>query len=663
MKKQFALALGALSLIALTGCPSQQSECSTNTDCGSFQACIEGVCYAGTCANGGVTCGEGTFCQSNQCFTCTATQGCAEGQVCNTAVTGGACVQCITDAQCSGDTALCSPEGTCVGCLGNDDCSATETCTASACAAFDVAGASADIASVRTTGSGPIDGALVTELKPAHGDDPAGFFIQAEQAGPGLFVLDLEGFTVAVGDRVRLTVASTVDVSNHKRATLSSTAGDNAVLSSGHPAQELAADLSNVATWDAAAVTAWESRLVTATVEFAANATLGGAGANHNQVQVTTSAYSGSALRVRFPDTVAAGFKDFQGCTAEVAASPMWRFTTQAQIQIADVEKITFTACPAPKPTSASAGISTEVAITFNRSLDPASVLANGSQFVITAEGGGTLAVSAVAVDGNKVILTTAAQENGKLYTVTVASTVKDAMGTGVVAAESTATFRGISATSYAKLMLNEVNPSITGGKDLIELYVVEAGSTGGFSLYQDATAADQVLLTTIPAIAVAKGDIIVVHLNTVGTASEYLTKDQNTAAGNYATAWDTYSSTTTALTYSNRAVVLKDQTGAVVDAVPFVNTTLQTPPGAFPAQLQALQAAALWTPADCGGAPCTYASTPTAQAVSADWTGTGSAITGNTVARKDLTDDNNKDDWAVGAQTFGLPNVGQVLP
>ena len=71
-----------------------------------------------------------------------------------------------------------------------------------------------------------------------------------------------------------------------------------------------------------------------------------------------------------------------------------------------------------------------------------------------------------------------------------------------------------------------------------------------------------------------------------------------------------------------------------------------------FPDNLQALQAAGHWFPADCGGSLCTYASTPTATEVSVDWTGSSSS---NSVQRKPTADTNTKADWnSVGTPTFG---------
>jgi hypothetical protein len=73
---------------------------------------------------------------------------------------------------------------------------------------------------------------------------------------------------------------------------------------------------------------------------------------------------------------------------------------------------------------------------------------------------------------------------------------------------------------------------------------------------------------------------------------------------------------------------------------------------------LQALQAASLWLPADCGGVPCTYVSTPTAVEISVDYLGAGTSATGNSIARKPGVHNRQMSDWnAAAAQSFGMPN------
>ena len=68
----------------------------------------------------------------------------------------------------------------------------------------------------------PVDGAVVTYVKSSIGSDPAGFFVQAEQTGPALFVaVDPTALTpVPVpGDQVSFVVTQVVSVTSVKEAT------------------------------------------------------------------------------------------------------------------------------------------------------------------------------------------------------------------------------------------------------------------------------------------------------------------------------------------------------------------------------------------------------------------------------------------------------------
>ena len=82
-----------------------------------------------------------------------------------------------------------------------------------------------------------------------------------------------------------------------------------------------------------------------------------------------------------------------------------------------------------------------------------------------------------------------------------------------------------------------------------------------------------------------------------------------------------TSSASTTALTYSHRVLRVRDALGTPRMPSPFVVATQRHAPGAFPAQLQALQAEGHWLPANCGGRLCTYTTYRQRVEVSADWT------------------------------------------
>jgi hypothetical protein len=201
-----------------------------------------------------------------------------------------------------------------------------------------------------------------------------------------------------------------------------------------------------------------------------------------------------------------------------------------------------------------------------------------------------------------------------------------------------------------ASLLINEVNPNLASGRDLVELRAISGGSVAGMTLELDLTGA--VTLANFPPILVAAGDLLVVHMTpAAGETTEIGSKQECAAATCFNAAWDIAGAVAN-VPFTNRILVVR-QFGAIVDAVPFAVAGGMT--ATFPENLQALQAAGLWVPADCGGSACTYVSTPTATAVSVDWTGSDSL---NSVQRKPNANTKSRTDWnAAGAATFGQPN------
>jgi hypothetical protein len=205
-------------------------------------------------------------------------------------------------------------------------------------------------------------------------------------------------------------------------------------------------------------------------------------------------------------------------------------------------------------------------------------------------------------------------------------------------------------APAPVSVVINEVSPNVIGSRDLVELLVTSGGSLAGMTLELNLTGA--VTLASFPAIIVATGDLIVVHMTpTAGEITETTSKQDCSALTCFNAAWDIAGAAVN-IPFSNRILVVRGP-GGIIDAVPFFVTGNTTT--TFPDDLQALQAAGYWLPADCSGSPCTYASTPTATDVSVDWTGSTSS---NSVQRKPTADTNTKGDWnPVGAPTFGSAN------
>jgi hypothetical protein len=344
------------------------------------------------------------------------------------------------------------------------------------------------------------------------------------------------------------------------------------------------------------------------------------------------------------------------GCTFTLNTGVMWRFTTSAQASAFSNTELAISQCPAPRVVSAAARSLTEVVLTFDRSIASASITDVATQFTFT-EG---LTASAAQVSGRQVILTTSGQTAGTSYTVTVASSVTDRAGTPVSGTANTGTFTGY--RPLAVLRITEVNPNMGSNADLVELQVITAGTTLGLVLQQDVTSSRT--LATLPDVGVAAGDIIVVHINGTDQNDERTAKNQFPASStptNYDNAWDFRGASGGAngdIQFSSRILLVRDGAGNLQDAASFVRPSV-TAPGAFPTNLQSIQTAGQWLPADCGGQPCSGMSTPTAQAVSVDWSAlsTSTTNTGNTVRRISATDTNTRDDWAVGAQSWGVAN------
>ncbi|HEX5753266.1 MAG TPA: chitobiase/beta-hexosaminidase C-terminal domain-containing protein [Archangium sp.] len=511
------------------------------------------------------------------------------------------------------------------------------------------ANVSAQIATIRARANGAIsdfiDYALVTYTKPLTGSsDPAGFFLQSEKSGPALFVaVDPTTLSPApkVGDRVRIRATEKATANGLVQVTRLDTF---TVHASGEEVESLVSDVSNVDL--VANLDAYESELIS--VNGTVASTFGTASAGHVSASFVTLGNStvSTNLRLRLTNAVQDALDVAQDCSVSTRA-PLWRFSAQAQPSAWANSDLTLLSCPAPKVTSAAATSSSSVVVNFDRRIDPASVLADGSQF--TLDNG--LVASSATVSGRQVQLTTTPQVVGTSYKVTVASSVKDTLGSSVSATANSATFDGY--VKPARLLINEVNPNISGGKDLLELLVLEGGSVNKMTVTVDGTATP---VATMPNVQVETGDIIVVHFApAAGDVSETTAKDQIKASSYYDTAWD-FIGGSSGLTFSHRVLRVRDSANITVDAVPFVVSTSTSPPSAFPGQLQTLQGEGLWFPANCGGDPC---STNTAAvSVSVDYASAGTSATGKSVQRKAGENTRQKSDWVVAnTPSFGVPN------
>lgn len=219
-----------------------------------------------------------------------------------------------------------------------------------------------------------------------------------------------------------------------------------------------------------------------------------------------------------------------------------------------------------------------------------------------------------------------------------------------------------------AKLMLTEVSPSITGSFDLIELKVLTAGSLLGIRV--DGRAGSNVNFITFPDVQVAAGDLIVVHCNGAtetgfAPGNETTAKNQysvGTYTANFDNAWD-FQGTANGITNTDTLVLVCTGTcssGTIQDAVALTSQS-GTSSGGFKTNLTSVQSWGAWLPADCGGVPCTDATTPTAQGISSSMASTGTTRTGISVQRRNTgsyLDTNQASDWSQVTATFGTDTV-----
>ncbi|WP_426734811.1 Ig-like domain-containing protein [Myxococcus faecalis] len=648
-------------------CDPSTPVCRTDT---TPTACVE--CTADQTAHCDAT---KPACNANYLCGCTTNEQCAgvpdsARDFCDTTGNNGRgqCEVCVTDAQCAGvdpTKPVCNNRTACVQCLTNASCSAGQVCNTTTNACETAPGPTAAETSEQITAflnadpegtiNHAVNGAYVTFIKPAvpgqnNDSDPVGFFLQAEPNGPAMFVSDAAALSqVSVGDRVSLTVTAKEVASELKEA---STVTNFTRISQGHGVNSLIVDRSSATDLITGLDTyAYELISLTGTLTDSGN----GQGAGFTGYRFTTTGMTTAAdgLRLRLPTGFAQSLELAPGCQF-TAVGPMWRFGATAQPSAFAASDITLTECPAPKLVTAVATSSTAVTLTFDRSIAQDSITDVASQFTFS----NGLTASAFQVTGRQVSLTTTAQTAGAAYTVTVADTVRDSRGRGVVAPNNTDEFTGFRVS--AVLRITEVQPNGPSGKDLVELQVLQGGTTDGIVLQQDVNS--PTILLTFPDVTVAQDDIIVVHIaEAAAYASETTAKDQFPKSGtpaNYDTAWD-FKGGATGLTFSSRILLVKDAAGTMQDAVSF-GRTVGTPPNAFPGNLQAIQAAGQWLPADCGGALCSTTSSPTAIEVSANWTDIPtSQVTPDTVTirRVSATDTNMAADWAVGPSSWGVAN------
>lgn len=512
----------------------------------------------------------------------------------------------------------------------------------------------------------PIDHALVTYVRPVVGTDPAGFFLQAEQTGPAVFVaIDPTTLTPvpAVGDDVSLTVTTAENVvSLHEITAISglkvnSHGNDIApLLRHVGSAADLVSKLDN-----------YESEYIELD-GFIASAFGGSAGSVSAEVTTAAFASPSSTLKLRIPPEVQTHYDVELTCQFSLTGI-MWRFGKNAEPSgWADADLTTVT-CSAPKVVSAIAPTQTTVNVVFDRDISGSSLVANGGQFTITdsadAGVGPSVSGAVLQADLRTVTLTTSPQAAGEPLKVAVtATTLDDVLAKPVDPAHNFADFSGY--VTPATLRLNELNPNISSAPathDLIELQVLTAGNLVGIQLVENLVA-NKVLLATLPNLEVAAGDIVVVHLDADFAdggpnliTNETTTKGDCTLPACYANAWDVSDTNhgQNGMTFSARVIAMKDGTGAIMDGISWWKSTGSRT--GLAVETNALIDAGMWP--SCGAG--TYCdSEDAAVAIAVDTLGVASNGTGPTIARIPEANANTHSaaDWMLtDGGTFGIVN------
>jgi len=521
--------------------------------------------------------------------------------------------------------------------------------------------ASTQIALARAApdGAAAIDlsGVTVTYVRPAVGSDPAGFFVQAAQTGPALFVavdpVTLVPVPVA-GDVLFFSIDTMATASGARQATAVSGFGRSA---QGRCLEPLTQNVS-AATDLVSGLDGYDSELISLSSASVVGA-FAAAGTGHVAAQIDTAGISGdSNLRLRLPTTLQSSTAIDQGCSFDLTGTPLWRSNATAQPSAWRAEDLAVTSCPAPTVVSAVATSATTVAITIDRPIDPVSVTDAATQVSFD---NGLLAVSGI-VNQNVLTVTTTAQTGGESYTVTVASSVLDVFGNGI-GVPNQAMFTGYQ--TPATLRINELNASILSSCDLVELRVVSGGSMNGIFLKER-----DVTVVTFSDFQVAAGDFILVHFNggnatcnpgSVGNETTSVTEIPSAVnSTNFDTAFDWYSADG-GFTNTDNVLTLYRSDASIADAVLLVSSGCLTVTTNSETQAAEVAGAGEWEQVG-GGVPAGgFIDQDFCDNAVTGLNGTGTTTAGDTIGRTDDLDTNTKAGWGTAGPTWGALNTGQA--
>ncbi len=342
----------------------------------------------------------------------------------------------------------------------------------------------------------PIVNALVTGVRPtvplAAATDAPGFFIQAEQAGPAIYVaVDPATLSPAPseGDRVSLTPTATGHVGANVNTPLAITAVTAySRLSTGNAIAGLLQPVSAVDFGVGANIDLYESELTSVTGTMSANPSFAGAGFVLSGLTSAGTTSTSGGLKLRLTPALANANNLTEGCVVQVTA-PLWRFGATAQPSPFTSAQLSVLSCPAPRLVTAFPISASQVVLSFDRDLNAASVTTGFyASSILTV-------FSATLSNPRSVLLSTNGQVALQGYSITV-SGIRDTRGT--LMASTDATFVGYSGCQ-PDVVISQVYPgggqtNSTYNARFIELHNRRsvALSLDGYSLqYAPATATE----------------------------------------------------------------------------------------------------------------------------------------------------------------------------
>jgi hypothetical protein len=528
------------------------------------------------------------------------------------------------------------------------------------------AGAGEGIAAALAAPWGPvyirIDQVLVTYIKPFISPEPEGFFVQADPYGPAMFLgmsPSFSGVRLAAGDRVSFTVYEMGGLYDNS---IAFSIGELVVHSRGNDVSALVQDVNEAfdLTSDARS---YASELVRADLVIQGDFYDDGYG--YRIAQVATYGISGDwALMVRLSSPLLQEVGLEPGCTFRLDGVPLWRYWSEAIFPVHDFSELRDVSCTPPRIRTAVADSNTTVQLELSRNLDPATVQADGSQFTID-----DLLVTAAAVDGRFVTLTTAPQTPGQFYSLEVAATVRDIFGAGADQG-SAPTFQG--AAPRARLRINELKANIVPSCDLLELRVTEGGTLSDVRITEQGAT-----IHTFSNLQVATNDIIVIHFNRFstqcnprGSPSETQSVSQHARVdfgANFDTAYDIYV-TEVGLGTTPHTIGALDHRGRLLDIVLVAGSPALAPDGDSEQDAALAAEAGEWRTQSgsvppggfTGDAFTTHAAAGLDAGEVSIVNGWGALDGRPSVQRSSNADSNHNGDWTTAPHSFGLLNPGQ---